>query len=528
MSETSSHPSVSPPPDSDASTQDILTAAKGSGITFVGSMIEYAGRFLLGFLFARLMGDEQYGLYSLADSAVYLMIGIAPLGLGTAILHYVPIYESRQDRLSLWKTLQIGLTLPFLLSTLAGVGFFLLAEPVSQTIFHEPRVAVLLRITAVAIPAGTLAAIVVAITQSFKLMHYKVIAQDILLTGSKILLTVLLAIGGLNAIRAMSAYTVSMVISCLALLYFLNRLLPRERPRRFKADFTYLTQMFKFSLPIYVAELLTIFGPNIRTLLLGSLNTVRAVGVFTVASRVNMVGSAFLDAISTMSMPIVSELYANHEHKKLRHFYKTMTKWTFAFNLPFFLLIVLYSRQILSWFGESFVVGSSSLIILAASNLITAATGICGVMVIMTDNVWLNTLNSALRLVFILALSVWLIPTGGVVGAAMATAIGLMTVNFILTLEVFFLFRLTPYNKMILKPLLAGLLAATVAYTLKTWLLDTETLIGTLLGMLVLGGAYIGTIVALGLSAEDRLILDRLFSRLYRVPLVERLLRGAK
>lgn len=490
--------------------ESVLAAAKGGGTIFLGTMIEYIGRFLLGFVLARFMGDEQYGLYSLADSMVYLMIGIAPLGLGTGLLHFIPIFKSQNDEPALWKTLQMGLGIPAAVSLVIGSGFFFFARPLAETVFHEPRMALLLRIVAVCVPAGTIAAVVVAISQGFKRMKYKVIAQDILLTFSKLALSLLLAISGLDAIRSLTAYSVSMVLSCLVLLYLLGRLLPRSRAPR--PDFAHLTRMFKFSLPVYLAELLTIFGPNIRTILLGSLNTVRSVGVFTVATRVNMVGSAFLNSITTISMPIVSELYARREHDKLRHFYQTMTKWTLAFNLPFFIFILLFAEPILSLFGRSFVSGSAGLIILALSNLIAAATGICGVMVIMTENVWLNTVNSALRLIFTIALSVWLIPTGGVIGAAVATALSLIIVNLILTIEVFVLFKLSPYNKNVIKPLIAGVLSGVVAYALKVvW--GHSTLVGMVFGAGVLAITYAGMMWVLGLSEDDRIILDRLFGR---------------
>lgn len=495
----------------------LVTAAKGSGITFIGALIEYAGRFLLGFLLARLMGDEQYGLYSVTDSAVYLMIGLAPLGLGTGLLHFVPIATSRHDDKMLWQTLQISLLLPLLLSLGIGLGFLGLADTLAVNLFHEPRIANLLRLTAIAVPAGTLGSILVAATQSFKVMRYKVIAQDLLLTLSKLVLTGVLALTGLNVVKAMSVYSFSMVLSCLALLYFLNRLLPRERPRRLLWEGSHLRNMFKFSLPVYLAEMLTLFGPNIRTLLLGSLNTMRAAGIFTVAARVNMVGSIFLNGISTISMPIVSELYANHETQKLRQFYQTATKWTFAFNLPFFLIVLLFARPILSLFGTSYVAGATGLLILALSNLIAAATGLCGVVVIMTNNVWLNTFNAALRLIFTVTFSFWLIPTGGVNGAALATAISLIAVNLILTVEVFLLFRLTPYNRTILKPLLAGLVAGGLTYALKQWGFGGQETWGpTLLGLALLGITYGGVLVALGLSPEDRLILDRLYRRVRR------------
>lgn len=493
----------------------ILEAAKGGGITFLGTMIEYAGRFLLGFILARFMGDDQYGLYSVVDSAVYLAIGIAPLGLSTGILHFVPIFKNQNDNVSLGKTLQAGLVIPLIVGLLIGGGFFIFAHPLAENVFHEPRVALLLKIAAIAVPVGTAAAVAVAITQAFKQMHYKVIAQDIVLTLTKLGLTILLAITGLNAIKAMTAYTIAMVISCIVLLYFLGRLLPHVQVRQF--DFVHIGRMFGFSFPIYLAELLTILGPNIRTILLGAWNTVRSAGVFTVAARINMVGGAFSYSINTISMPIVSELYARNEWEQLKHFYQTMTKWTLAFNLPFFILTLLFSRPILALFGPSFVSGSTALIVLALNGLVTAATGICGVMVIMTENVWLNTFNSALRLIFTLVFSLWLIPIGGVVGAAWATAISLIAVNLILTIEVFILFRLSPYNRNVIKPLLAGTVSGLVVWALTHSLFQPDTWLGLIVGTVVLVTLYAAGMWLLGLSADDRLILERIFGRLSRL-----------
>jgi O-antigen/teichoic acid export membrane protein len=363
----------------------------------------------------------------------------------------------------------------------------------------------------------------VSATQGFKQMKYKVIAQDILLTMLKLVLTALLAITGLSAVKAMTAYSVAMVVSCLALLYFLSRITPLNPSLHW--DLPHTRQMLRFALPVYIAELLTVFGPNIRTLILGSLNTIRAVGVFTIASRINMVGSAFLNSISTMSMPIVSELHANKEREKLRHFYQTMNKWTFTCNLPVFLLILLFARPILMLFGKSFVSGSTGLVILAFSNLASAATGICGVVIIMTENVWLNTTNSVVRLVSTVALSLWLIPAGGVVGAATATAASIILVNLLLTIEVFALLRLLPYNKSFVKPVIAGLLSAVAAYAMVHWVFPGQSTAGTVLSIGVLLATYAGAILLFGLSEEDRMVLSRFYRRLGRFPVLAKLVR---
>ena len=115
-------------------------------------------------------------------------------------------------------------------------------------------------------------------------------------------------------------------------------------------------------------------------------------------------------------MPFVSELYDRGDRSQLAHFYQLVTKWIFAFNLPFFIIILLFSRPLLSIFGEEFTSGSLVLIILACSSLFDAATGINSVMISMSGNTWLNTVNSVVVLVLRLTLAFTLIPTYGAVG----------------------------------------------------------------------------------------------------------------
>lgn len=71
---------------------NILTAAKGSGITFIGTLFEYVGRFVLGILLARFMGADQYGLYSLALTTQSILVGIVLLGLGASVVRYVSLH----------------------------------------------------------------------------------------------------------------------------------------------------------------------------------------------------------------------------------------------------------------------------------------------------------------------------------------------------------------------------------------------------------------------------------------------------
>jgi O-antigen/teichoic acid export membrane protein len=132
----------------------------------------------------------------------------------------------------------------------------------------------------------------------------------------------------------------------------------------------------------------------------------------------------------------------------------------------------------------------------------------------MTGRTWLSMINSIGVLALTVALNLLLVPSMGVVGAAIAVAATSIALNLARLLEVFALFRLSPYNKDFLKPILAGLgaLAATVAPS--RLLLTGPSLLHLAMNLAVLFVTYVVLILLLGLSQEDRMVLQRLYSRL--------------
>jgi O-antigen/teichoic acid export membrane protein len=515
---TEAHPADNPP----VSTYDknILIAAKGGGIMFVGILFEYAGRLAIGILLARFMGAQQYGLYSLADSTIELCIGITLLGLDMGIVHFVAIYSSRRDDASLWETVQIGLGVPLVLSLVGGVGLYAFAAPLAREVFHAPELAPVLRVAAFALPGCTLMSGAAAVTRGFKTMHYQVIAQSFSLTLIKLLLIVLFTFTGLNAVKAMTAQSLSTAIACLMLVYFAWRLLPRKRPAGLSRKSG--KRLFTFSLPVYLTYLLQISGPNLRIMLLGALGTVASVGVFTVAARISMFSGLVYRSVGAISMPIVSDLYSKREREQLGRFYQTSTKWIFTFNLPIFLLIVLFRQPILAIFGQDFVTGSIALVILACGDMVNAATGICGTMVTMTENTILNALNSLVTLALTLLLSVLLIPGLGAVGAALAMVAGSIAINVIQVSEVFVLFRLLPYNRSFIKPVIAGLVSAVVTFVTAYWVLAAINFVSAMLCMSLFLAIYACTLGLLGLSEEDRFVLKRVYGRISQTGILKK------
>jgi len=497
------------------SDRSILLAAKGGSIVFAGAAFSYGCQFIIGILLTRLLGAEQFGMYKIAVTAGEIAISFALLGMNYAMVRFVALYVSQQDKERLWGTLQVGPGLTTLLSVLIGIGIFALANPLAIQIFHEARLIPLLRLASVIVPFLTLSRVLASATNGFNNMKFATIAQQIVQPLVRIILIVLLAVFGLTAGKAIIAYVVGIIATCVLLVYFLDRLFPLRRP--FQTARRDTKGILHFSLPVYFSGLIDTIGPNLQTILLGSLNTVTTVGIFAAASQVSMVSSMFNNSIGTSSSPIVSALHGQKDKEQMTYFYQTTTKWMFLVNLPFFLVLLILSVPILSIFGEEFVKGSTALTILALANLVIAAAGISDGVLAMTGNTPAKLANSTVQAVLSIGLCFLFIPRLGAVGASLAVLITATVVNLLRLLEVYVMFRMFPYNKHFLKPIMAGLVALIIGWFTRMLFHSNTSLLYAALNGLIILAVYGSMILLLRLSPEDQAVIAYFRTRIPRV-----------
>lgn len=496
---------------SHASNRNILLAAKGGGIVFAGALFGYGCQLLTGILLTRLLGAKQYGMYKVGVTVGEIAAGFALLGMGYAMVRFVPLFVSRRDMAGLWGTLHLGIGLVTFASLLIGVCLFALATPLALNIFHEPRLVPLLRLASLIVLFSALSSTLASATRGFNKMQYATGAQQIAQPLVRLIVIVPLALLGLTASKALISYIAGAIVTCTLLVYFLDRLFSLRRPlQTAQRD---IRGLLKFSLPAYFSTLLDSFGPNMQTILLGSMNTISTVGIYAVAAQVSMASSMFNQAIGTASSPIISELHGHGDRQQMAHFYQTTTKWMFTVNTPMFLIVLLLSRPILLIFGKEFVEGATALTILALANLVIAAVGASDGVLAMTGNTPTKLANSAVQAVFTIGLGILLIPRWGAFGAAVAALVTATVINLLRVSEVFVLFRILPYNIGFVKPALAGLVALAIGW-FTCQLLHTETnLVLAALNACIILAAYVSMILLLGLSPEDRAVFAHLRRR---------------
>ncbi|MDD5369348.1 MAG: flippase, partial [Anaerolineaceae bacterium] len=377
--------------------QNILVTAKGGSISFIGRIFEYAVRLGFSVIVARMIGAEQYGLYTLGLTIVPIASMFALLGLQTGVVAYLTPAIRQRDESHIWGIIQVCVGLPALLSILFGVLLFVMAEPVAILGFHEPRLILILRIVSLCIPLEAIGFIAYQIIISYKKPKYSVVANNMVIPITKLILSVGFLAFGMGVTGIVSAHVMASALGLALMLYFVNGLFPLNR--RLSISKRNTGQLLRYSLPVHMGWVLNTVRGTLETLVLGFVGLPIGVGIFAVAQRLSSLGTMFFLAVGNISTPIIAEFYSHGEVSQLKKLYQTTTQWVVMFNVPLFLTLTLFSKPLLSIFGSDFTFGATALIILAVGNLAYTGTGLGANILDMTNHTKFNSINSAFMVI---------------------------------------------------------------------------------------------------------------------------------
>jgi len=268
-----------------------------------------------------------------------------------------------------------------------------------------------------------------------------------------------------------------MVAGSILALCYVRRLMPAPADR--KAPATYeAREVLGASGPMMAARITGYANSWGMVWTLGLFVLAGEVGIYNAASRTATLSGLVLLAFDGILSPVISNLYRRSSMDHLNRLHVDGSCWIFPGSLAIFLPTALLSKDVLAVFGNEFVAGWLAVAVIAAGYLVSSSAGL-------TARRWRPSSTS------------W-------GAAALATATGLSLVN---ALTVFLVRRLRgswPYNRLYLKSLAAGLLAA-LGVSLLRWALALPE---GVVAALVLGPTFLAlfavVIVALGLSDSDR------------------------
>jgi len=399
---------------------------KGSSVAFIFKIFGIGLGYIFTLIVARLFGAGTIGVYSLSLIIFNIFAMISIFGFDSALVKFVADYNS-SNRIDKVKEVYLK-TLFFVLpvSILLSFVLFLSAGYISQTIFDKEKLTVFLEVMAFSIPPFVLLKINAALFRGLKRISFFSLFD----TFGFLLLNIICVIVAVwlfnytNDILLAYIQFTSLFLLAIISLYTIKKY---TKIYEFTSkNILKIGQILKVSFPMLLTSSIALIMSWTDIIMIGIFQSESEVGIYSVVVKVAALASVMLMVVGTILGPKIAEFWTNEDMNNLKNIIKQSTKLIFFTSLPILVVIIIFSKNILLFFGEEFASGATALIILSINQLFYAFSGDTGMFLKMTNNqTYLLKLNLFVLLINIV-LNYILIQYFGINGAAIATTIALV------------------------------------------------------------------------------------------------------
>jgi O-antigen/teichoic acid export membrane protein len=416
---------------------DSITAvlARGASTAFILNISGAGLAFALHVFLARVLGSQEYGNYIYAFAWMQILMLFGLVGMDTAAVRFVATYTGLEDwerlRGFIVRSLQIVVLASFIVSFLFALGVVILLRSTRE------ELTVVLSIAACLLPLNALMVLVGAMIRGYKLVVMAMAPQFILHP-----VVVGLGIAGFlefisQESGAASAMFINVCATTLILMLmgvYLYRITPP--PVKQAGSVSEVRHWILVALPLFMISAFHLIISQTDIIMIGYIIGTQESGMYAVASRIAKLIGFGLVAVNVIAAPLIAQLNAQKKTEELQGMLALAAVGILAFSIPVSIVLIIWGREILALFGTQFTYGYPALVILTVGQLVNAFSGPVGFIMTMTgrhvEASYVIGGSAALNVI----LNAALIPSLGIIGAAVATSITVALWNFTLVCRV--------------------------------------------------------------------------------------------
>lgn len=476
---------------------------------FISKILTYVYRLII----AR-EGPADYGIISLGITVISIISLIAMLGLNDAVGRFVPYYLGKKKLSNLKGAIIASLTISFAVSLLFSAAVYLLSGVISLSVFHEPRLILVLQILSFSIPFLVLNTVLVAAFTGFQRMDLvsftKYLSENII----RVLITFALISLGFGLVGISFAYVLSIVATLLLSFYLLEKRVFSLLDSKIKPKVE-TKVLLTYSIPLLFSGLLWMIVTWTDTLFIGYFLNVSQVGIYNAVIPTVSLILVIPTVLLSLFGPVITLLYSKNQRKELSGVYKRITKWVFFTTFPVALGMIVFSKQLLNaLFGSDYAVGYLSLIVLVAGYFVYSMLLSCEG-ILRAFNKPKLVLSATFFSAFLnVLLNYFLIPIYGILGGAISTGLSLCFYSILVLLLSYKSSGAHPFSKVLLKELIAGLVSIALVFVARQFINFQQVLVNFCLALVLFVVSYFSLLLLLRVfDEEDVVVLKKLLKK---------------
>jgi O-antigen/teichoic acid export membrane protein len=413
-----------------ADASDRSTAQRIAGAAFIIRVGSAAVIYLSQVLLARWMGRFEFGIYVYVWAWVGFLGMASTLGIATASQRLVPEYRTRGDFDGLRGYLAGGRLMGFGLGTASGLLLAGAALALSDRIPAYYVVPFL--IASLTLPIFTTGSVQDLMGRAMNWIDLALlpgfIAHPLAILA---VMSALHAAGfSVTAVTVLATACVALWAMILAQSALLNRRLRDKVPpgaRRYEP-----LAWLKTALPLFFVDGFFLMLTNVDTLILQLFVGPADVAVYYAATKTLALVNFIYFAVGAACAHRFSEYHVAGDHDRLGRFLADSIRWTFWPSLALVIVLLALGRPILSLFGPGFAEGYPLIWVMMTGLLARAAVGPAERLLNMIGQQAICAAIYGTAFAINLAVCLLLIPHLGLLGAAIATATGVLTESSLL------------------------------------------------------------------------------------------------
>ena len=495
--------------------QVIGSTAGGAAISGIGDLAFAILRYVTNVVMTNIVSASIYGTYMTAYTSAMIVGSMAALGLDSTMVRFLSTYRARGEhghaagllRFVLWMTLISGL--------LCGTLFYLSSTFLAHVIYRNDTYALSLKEVALLVPLIALQPIIASGLQALKAIKLKVYVDRLIQPGLSLIFIGVFYLLGLR-LEALILATICGYIASVIVGQLLLRKTARPIVYGAKPGIEPKTWL-RFAIPMSFYALIQNVLNSTDVLFLTIFSTSAQVGLYGAADRTSTFVVMPLFALNTIFSPLIAEYYARGKHEQLANLATIVTKWSFSISLPVFLCFCVFHEAMLSIFSREYTAAALALIILSFGNLVNAAAGPTGCLLVMTGHARVILANTAVTILLNIGLAFILVPRFTVIGAAIAAAMALVILDIAYFIEAFCILKMLTFHRDMLKPIAAGGVASMVGLLLLHFIhvgYGYRAIVGTLCLIVPFLLVYLCMLAFLRFNKEDRIVFDAVLARI--------------
>lgn len=293
-------------------------------------------------LISRLLGPEDYGLYTVSIIIPTIIISICDVGISQALTRYIVLFRTQGKSQEVSILITIGISIKILLSFLISMLFIFFSNWIANTILNRANIVNLLLLTSFFIlgeaTLGTLKSIFIGLDKaeySSLLMNVDAIIKVIVSPS-----LVILGYGAAGAIIGLGAGVfISSIMGLIMLFRSITFTIFDNKKEYYNSILNIAKLILPYGIPIYLSVIITVFSRQILRIVISLFESNANIGNYATAVNFTIIFSVIITPISSSLLPAFSKLNFNKERDILERMFKLSVKYTSLIMVPASLVV---------------------------------------------------------------------------------------------------------------------------------------------------------------------------------------------